>query len=185
MQLTDPLDELVAAVRSSSRYSTICEDLVRRIGAEELNKRRGIKEAIKATRSKLHQVAGAYREAPQPYPKWLSSLRGLETNLSDPNLKEFCLQVMASHASTRERLPFVETFFTRTLASLSPIHSILDLGCGLNPFALPWIPLAPEAPYYACDIFEDQVSFITLTFSPGNKVANRTSWRVIGIRREP
>ena len=111
-------------------------------------------------RGKLHQVGGAYQETPIPYEKLLSELQALPGELSDPALQAFCRRAMQLHASTRERLPILERFFVETLAGLEPIHSVLDLACGLNPLCRPWMSLAPGAAYYACDIFSDMVDFV-------------------------
>ncbi|HZC07414.1 MAG TPA: hypothetical protein VE338_17400 [Ktedonobacterales bacterium] len=43
------LDQLVTAVHASARYRAVAEPLVRSLGERELAKRRGLKEAIKAT----------------------------------------------------------------------------------------------------------------------------------------
>ena len=72
-----------------------------------------------------------------------------------------CKMVMAAHASTRERLPILEAFYAATFAELPPIHSVLDLACGLNPLAIPWMPLAEGASYIACDIYTDMVDFLS------------------------
>ncbi len=72
---------------------------------------------------------------------------------------------MRHHASTRERLPILESFYASTLASLGPVRSVLDLACGLNPLALPWMPLAPDASYYACDIYADMIAFLNGFFA--------------------
>jgi 16S rRNA (guanine(1405)-N(7))-methyltransferase len=156
----DPLEELITAVRRGARYASISSDLVRRIGAQELEKRRSLKEAVKATRSKLHQVGGAYQQDTLSYPSWLERLTTLKKDTANPDLMAFCRQVMLHHASTRERLPYLESFYARTLTSLAPIRSVLDLGCGLNPLAIGWMALSPTAPYYACDIYEDLVFFL-------------------------
>jgi len=72
---------------------------------------------------------------------------------------------MNLHTSTRERLGFLETFYRETLAGLGPIHSLLDLACGLNPLALPWMPLAEDARIEACDIYTDMAGFLDAFFS--------------------
>ncbi len=160
----DALDELVAAVRASARYRDIAEPLVRRVAARELAKRRSLKEAVKATRGKLHQVAGAYIEEPR-YAAWLADLRGVwEATRSAPDAdaqqRAALRGVMARHASTRERLPILDDFYAQTLAALGPIHSVLDIACGLNPLALRWAPLANEVDYYAYDIYADMMAFL-------------------------
>jgi 16S rRNA (guanine(1405)-N(7))-methyltransferase len=37
---------------------------------------------------------------------------------------------------------------------------VLDLGCGLNPLALPWMGLPATTRYYACDVDHGQVAFL-------------------------
>ncbi len=130
---------------------------MRRVGAAELGKRRSLKEAIKATKNKLHQVGGAYLDGDMRYAAWLDDLRAA----GDPEaLRVVCRTVMAHHASTRERLPVLERFFAETLASLAPVRSVIDVACGLNPLAAPWMPLAPGATYTACDIYTDMTAFV-------------------------
>ena len=71
----------------------------------------------------------------------------------------FCRRVMAAHSSTAERLSILADFYSDILKPLAPVESILDLACGLNPLALPWMPLSPGAHYYGCDIFNDLINF--------------------------
>ena len=154
------LDQLVNAVRSGRKYSQISPDFVRGLAQKELSHRRSYKEALKATKNKLHQVAGAYLETQPNYAQWLERLRAAQASAQPAQLKQVCRDLMAFHASTRERLPILETFYAQTLAYLGPIHSLLDLACGLNPLTLPWLPLAPQAQLLACDIYLDQIDFI-------------------------
>jgi len=155
----DALDRLVAAVRKSPKHGQVCEAFVRRVGAAELPKRRNLKEAIKATKNKLHQVGGAYLDGSMPYTRWLEDLRDAAA-MGDEALRDACRRVMQHHASTRERLPILDTFFETTLASIAPVRSVIDVACGLNPLAIPWMPLAPDAVYGACDIYHDMIGFL-------------------------
>ncbi|HOG45565.1 MAG TPA: 16S rRNA methyltransferase [Anaerolineae bacterium] len=155
------LDRLAAAVAASARYRHVCPDLVRSIGACELGRRRSLKQAIKATKDRLHQAAGAYVERRTDYAAHLAALRqAAETGEREPFLQA-CAQAMASHTSSRERLPILGQFYATTLAGLSPLRSVLDVACGLNPLALPWLPLAAGAAYYAYDIYEDMMAFVS------------------------
>ncbi|MFI5276422.1 MAG: 16S rRNA methyltransferase [Ktedonobacterales bacterium] len=167
-EASEPLDQLVAAVRASARYRSVAEPLIRRLGERELAKRRSPKEAIKATKNKLHQVAGAYLDEPR-YDAWQAELRtaweddgaATDTPATKEARRQAALrQVMARHASTRERLPILDQFYAQTLAGLGPIRSVLDIACGLNPLALRWLPLAEDAEYIACDIYGDMMAFL-------------------------
>jgi 16S rRNA (guanine(1405)-N(7))-methyltransferase len=180
----DHIAELIQAVQSSQKYSAISEDMIRSIGLRELAARRNLKEAIKATKNKLHQVAGAYLDARLPYDEWLALLsetrrqadedagKRVDIGIDDSQFSIFnsqfktaCRTIMLHHASTRERLPILERFYATTLASLGPVRSVLDLACGLNPLALPWMPLASDARYYACDIYADMIAFLNGFFA--------------------
>jgi 16S rRNA (guanine(1405)-N(7))-methyltransferase len=158
--MEDALDQLVSAILASPRYRSVCADFVRSIGARELAKRRSLKEAIKATRNKLHQVGGAYLEGRMDYPAWLDELREAAQFADQEAFRFACARIMKSHASTRERLPILDRFYAIVLAELAPVHSVLDVACGLNPLAVPWMPLAENATYHACDIYQDMVDFL-------------------------
>jgi 16S rRNA (guanine(1405)-N(7))-methyltransferase len=158
--VADDLQRLLAAIGASSSYKTVCQELTLNIGHSELQKRRNLKEAIKATKNKLHQVAGAYLPGDMHYGRWLAELGAAAQNADNTALRNSCRRVMAMHASTRERLPILDAFYVTTLAGCAPIHSVLDLACGFNPLAIPWMPLAPGASYVACDVFTDMMDFL-------------------------
>jgi 16S rRNA (guanine(1405)-N(7))-methyltransferase len=157
---TESLEELVRLVKSSAKYAAISADLVREIGQKELDKRRSLKEAVKETRNKLHQVGSAYQEKPIPYTAWTEKLNQLPANLSDPQVRDFLQACMKQHASTAERLAILPRFYDEIFTGLAPVRSILDLACGLNPLALPWLPVGTDIEYLACDIYEDMTAFL-------------------------
>lgn len=162
MLTPDPaaLDKLIDETLSSAKYKDICPDLVRAIGVQELSRRRTFKEAVKSTRNKLHQVSGAYLPGRQQYTHWYADLRQVPQQGEQAAIRDRCRYIMQNHASTRERLPILDTFYTTLLADLAPIHSMLDIACGLNPLAIPWMPLAQNATYYAYDIHQPLIDFL-------------------------
>ena len=157
---SDPLDQLVNAVLSSRKYAQISPEFVRSLALKEIRHQRSYKEALKATRSKLHQVAGAYLLSQPDYTSWLQRLQEAHTSPDPVALRHVCRDLMSSHASTRERLPILEEFYPTVLAGLPPIRSVVDLACGLNPLALPWMELPSDVEYYAVDIYRDMLNFL-------------------------
>jgi 16S rRNA (guanine(1405)-N(7))-methyltransferase len=152
------IDVLVAAVCKSSKYRYVCEEVVRGVGERELAKGRRLKEAVKATKKKLHQVGGAYLEGGVNYGAWLDDLRTAAGDEGD--FRWACAETMRHHASTKERFSILDEFYATVLAGLPPIRSVLDLACGLNPLAIPWMGLPDGAVYYAYDIYEDMIEFL-------------------------
>ena len=119
------------------------------------------KSAFKATRGKLHQVAGAYFRRKPTYAAWLTQLRAAPEQTPPAAVRDICRRMMESHASTRERLPILDRFYPTLLHDLPLVQSVLDLACGLNPLAIPWMPLAPKARYIATDIYSDLATFLS------------------------
>jgi 16S rRNA (guanine(1405)-N(7))-methyltransferase len=157
--MNDQVDQLVDAVLKSSKYKNVCQEFVKNIGMPELARRRNLKAAIKATKNKLHQVGGAYLPGKINYAAWLEELKATSPAKWD-NFVEVCTRIMNQHASTKERLPILSQFYTTLLADLPPVHTVVDLACGLNPLALPWMPVAVDVTYYAYDIYQDMVDFL-------------------------
>lgn len=158
------IQALVSAITASEKYAAIHPELVRRLVISELSKGRSPKETVKSVRSKLHQIGGSYQETHIGYTNGLLQLDSLPADLDAPELHDFCRAMLAQHASTHERLPILEHFYN-LLAPIAPIQSVLDLACGLNPLARPWMPLAAGARYDACDIYADMLDFINAFFA--------------------
>ncbi len=160
----EQLDALVSAVLAAGKYRAVSPDLVRAVGARELAARASLKEAIKATKNVLHQAGGAFLDAPIDYGRALADLRAAAA-AGDDAFRAACRAVMARHTSTRERLPILDTFYATTLAGLPPPGRVLDVACGLNPLARPWLPLPPAAEVIAYDIYSDQIAFLNDFFA--------------------
>jgi 16S rRNA (guanine(1405)-N(7))-methyltransferase len=161
----DALESIVSAVCENPKYARIDRGLIHRLSEKELLKGRSHKETVKAVRNKLHQVGGSYQEKPIDYAKWIERLSLLPHNLDHPLVRQYCQEMMREHSSTQERLPALDHFYTDTMMDIAPIHSLLDLACGLNPLSLPWLPLAPGVQITACDIYMDMTGFLELFFN--------------------
>jgi 16S rRNA (guanine(1405)-N(7))-methyltransferase len=157
MPPNESLADLVAAVQASANYRAVSPELIARIGQVMLARYPTPKAALKATKTLLHQIGGAFMESSMPYERWLAHLREAAAT---GDLRATCREVMAHHASMRERLPFLDDFYAAIFAELPPVASVADLACGLHPLALPWLPLAQGATYHARDIYTDLMAFI-------------------------
>jgi 16S rRNA (guanine(1405)-N(7))-methyltransferase len=161
------LDRIAAAVATSKKYRSICADTIRRIAERELASRGNVKAAAKATKRRLHQVYGAF-EQDFNYEAAYQELRDAYELDSDDEIRAACRHVMGQHSSTRERLPILDQFYTDIFEITGQPSLLLDLGCGLNPLALPWIDRIPpqgsgQSPgirYVPLDIDADRVRFL-------------------------
>jgi 16S rRNA (guanine(1405)-N(7))-methyltransferase len=151
----DAVRAVTDAVAKSRRYRAVDPALVYRLAREELGRARGRDEAVKRVKRRLHQAVGAYRPGVgnAALDHDLDRLRTARNG--DPSggeLRATCQALLARHASTRERLPFLDRFYPAIWDVIGEAPtSLLDLGCGLAPLALPWMGLPASTRYLAID----------------------------------
>ncbi|MGQ9731554.1 MAG: 16S rRNA methyltransferase [Candidatus Zipacnadales bacterium] len=156
---TAVVEELVVALGSSPKYRYLCKETLERIASWAAARHARPKEALKAARRKLHQVYGAYIT-----PIDFRLLEELTHNLPAPDdavaFRQRCREVLALHTSTRERLERMDQLYEELFELIGVPGSVLDLACGLHPFALPWMPLPEGVRYVAYDIDQRIVSAV-------------------------
>jgi len=131
---------------TSAKYNMLYPPLVERIYVEE--SRKGGKDCEKAVKTRLHQMFGAYAQG-NAHKKAAVLLQELEAG---KDVKEISTAIMALHASTKERLPHLDTFCAFVANHTGNVETIMDLGCGFNPFSIPYWAEYKLKMYYAYDI---------------------------------
>jgi 16S rRNA (guanine(1405)-N(7))-methyltransferase len=154
----DP-EVVLSRVAVSRRYRHVAQAVVLRLAAEEIPKSRNLAEAEKRTKRRLHQIFGAYTGQPD-YPRLLVDMASARSSGDAEAVRALCREAMTLHASTRERLPALDAFYNALLAITGTPMSVLDLACGLNPLAAPWMRMADGARYVAWDIDAHLVGFV-------------------------
>lgn len=118
------------------------------------------KKIIKEVRASLRKVYGLFRTQEQE----LKRKELVEEMLSSPaRLKTISQSILNTHSSTRERLPFYEKLYAAIFKITGKPATILDLGCGINPFSIPLMNLA-KLNYYAYDLSEDEIETLNQFF---------------------
>ncbi len=107
------------------------------------------KKLVKETRATLRHLYGAFRM--RGYHRKEQYLKKME-HWGD---KEMAEKILSLHLSTRERLNYYPKLYKK-LHSMFHFRTVLDLGCGLNVFSLPWLGYAS---YYGIDVNKDDVEF--------------------------
>jgi 16S rRNA (guanine(1405)-N(7))-methyltransferase len=156
------LRQVEAAVAKSRRYAGLAPGTVRRVALRALVSAQGnVAEATKRTKRGLHEIYGAYLPGSEPnYQALLRSLRAAVASGGEQAIRDALSSAMAAHASTRERLPYLGSFYKEIFSRVPAPATVRDLACGLNPLAVPWMGLPPSSVYLACDIGEPLVRFV-------------------------
>ena len=110
-------------------------------------------------REKLHNLVAVYLGNPD-YSACKTRLEKAYSSSDPTAVKNVCLDILASHASTKERIPLLDEFYLSLFSITGIPESVMDLACGLNPFALPWMGLKAGIRYYAYDLHQPRLELI-------------------------
>jgi len=160
------LDSLIQTVEASHKYRDlkIPHTTLLDILAYESQHSHSRKELEANFRKSLHNIMAPYLEDIN-YPAETAALHELhDQNPSQETLKAWCLERMSHHASSCERLPFLEVFYRKIFVTIGTPTSILDLACALDPLGLPWMNLPPTTSFVAYDIHQLRLDFLQAFF---------------------
>jgi 16S rRNA (guanine(1405)-N(7))-methyltransferase len=156
------VEAVTAALRQSRRYADLYEPVLRRVAEEALAVERGrVPAAVKRAKRALHELHGAFvGTSPPDYHAFEAALRAASASGDADRLADELRRIMGQHAASRERLPVLNRFYREIFARTGPPSTLLDVACGLNPLATPWMDLPEGAVYHGCDIDLELVAFV-------------------------
>ena len=159
------MDDLIRSILSSRKYHGlgIPEETLRNLVEQERGRNRSAKELEQAVREKLHNIVAPYLGDPD-YAAAGVRLEAAFASGEPEQVKAVCQDLLAAHASTRERLPAMAEFYPRLFALTGVPQSVIDLACGLHPFGLPWMGLPAGVCYAAYDLHQPRVELINHFF---------------------
>ncbi len=158
------VDTVVDAIKQSRKYRDTSEETIRQLAVEAVIEHKKPKPAEKAVRKRLHSIMAPYLGDPD-YAAARQLLTDSFAGGDEKVIRAACRDLMYTHLSTRERLPILDTFYRDIFAVTGPPRRLLDIACGLNPLAFPWMGLpAAGTDFIAYDIHEPRVDFLNHYF---------------------
>ncbi len=158
------VEAVVAAVKQSKKYRDTSEETIRLLAVEAVVEHKKPKPAEKAVRKRLHSIMAPYLGDPD-YNAAAQLLTDVFVGGNAAAIRAACRDLMYAHLSTRERLPLLDVFYRDIFAVTGPPRRLLDLACGLNPLAFPWMDLpATGTDFIAYDIHEPRIDFLNHYF---------------------
>lgn len=161
----DQIEALTEQILNSRKYRGlgIPAATVRDLIDQEGEKHTSTRTLVKAVRQKLHNIAAPYLGDPD-YAMADRSLNKAFASHDPQEVRQACLRLMGMHASTRERLPVLKSFYDAIFSTIGQPNVILDLACGLNPLAWPWMKLPTTVQYWAFDLHQPRVDLLNRFF---------------------
>lgn len=156
--------KLAEEIAETKKAKHMDPGLIQQVLSRELRNSKNRKEIVKNVKSKLYQVSGAFRNDNLDYSTLKEKLSQVTPETPLDELKPICLEIMHTHASTRERSGILDELYTEIFRDIPQPKTICDLACGLNPFSIPWMPLEGDFRYEAFDLFSDMSDLINCFF---------------------
>jgi 16S rRNA (guanine(1405)-N(7))-methyltransferase len=151
--VTAEVDAVVAELRASRKYRHFATAVLARTAAAALRGAQERADAVKRAKRKLHQLFAAFVTAAE-IERAERIVAALPAEAGEETLRQACREVLKRHSSTRERVEPDASWYAQIWKVTGPPRVVLDLGCGFQPFALPWMGLPSGCEYLACDVDE-------------------------------
>ncbi len=145
---------LLEQVKNKKEFRGLSDDFVSRV-LVQVSAKYDIRDpkqqdiTVKETRARLRDLYSAFRmPGYDRRVKYLAKMQHWDD-------KEQCSKILSLHLSSKERLSHYPTLYKK-LKERVPFKTVLDLGCGMNVFSLPWMG---KVQYYGVDVNRDDVEF--------------------------
>ena len=160
----EAIETVIAAIKQSKKYRDTSEETIRQLAVEAVATHKKARPAEKAVRRRLHSIMAPYLGDPD-YDTAGELLNQTFVGGDEAAVRAVCRDLMHAHLSTRERLHILDTFYRDIFAVTGPPGRLLDIACGLNPLAFPWMDLPRQGTdFLAYDIHEPRIGFLNHYF---------------------
>ena len=177
------IEKIISDIKEKRELGAIEESFVRDILIRELQSNQKIvsfilehelrtlsradkyKEIIKRVRAKLRVVYGVFQTGKESEKlELLEELKKVVWRTKEIDLTiDIHKKLLEKHLSSKERLPYYEEVYRSIWRFTGKPHSIIDLGCGLNPLSFPFMGLN-KVDYYASELNTIDVNFLNAYF---------------------
>ncbi len=157
-------EEIIGKIKTSKKYKNLSEEVIRQkteqyIKSNPEYERYKEKKILKDIKAILYRVYGSF-QAKSRNKRWAY----LEELKKNPENLEIVDKILQTNKSTKERIEIYPELYEKIFLKTHNPKSILDLGCGLNPVALAYLPVK-NISYKAYDIDEEDIDFLNKFFS--------------------
>lgn len=166
--------EIKNHILGSKNYSGLCESTIDKLIDRETPKFKKKKDIEQSVRAKLHAWVNMFYINPDKLLK----------NVEITNNNEFWKELLNLHVSTKERVEFLEEFYSDIDKFIGNSHSILDLGCGFNPIAYFLYSKYSNIDYTAIDVEKNGIELLKNYFEKTNRKAKAEVIDILDFKSE-
>lgn len=165
METTCSIADWVERIKTIKNFRELDESFIERLVRQALALNSDEKEILSFIKTTIQEVTNQFRNTDDTYREMIAELD--ESPDHAPASEEtglFAADLLRRHEASKERIPFIRRYYEEIFSLLPPIGSILDLGCGLNPVSVTFMPVSRQVHYTAVDLPLDIVDFINHFF---------------------
>jgi len=161
MKISIVADEIVKSKKFSRLDKDFVVKVVKRFLSEDISdliekgryRSKKYKNFLKEVRKFLHDVYGVYQ---------VKDADRKDKILMKDSI-EFHKKILHCHTSSRERKEHYEEIYKKIFSICKKPKRIIDFGCGLNPFSIPFMKLN-NFEYFACDFVRKDLELVQKYF---------------------
>ncbi|MGM5483700.1 MAG: hypothetical protein ACQER9_02160 [Nanobdellota archaeon] len=134
------------------RNPKILSEMIYVLDQKKIKNNKNIQLLVKNVRDRIRRVYGMY--ITKDYSK--------KEKILEKNNSEELSRILRLHTSSKERISHYSKIYEKIIEITGEPESIIDLGCGLNPFSINYIYNInkKKLKYYASDISPEDIKFI-------------------------
>lgn len=142
-------DALAALRDAFGRHPDLARRIAERAEDEDVTRWRDFRDVVRRCRRKIYYGLRRYYDDPQRAEALAAELERLcAAGAGREDVRPIVERLLASHVSTRERLPHYGEFYDRLFALSGVPRAILDVGCGMHPLSYPFQDAGSETELY-------------------------------------
>jgi len=183
--------EILQKVKQNKKYKTISNEIILneienylKSNPQQKTLNKINKQTIKHIRAKLHKLYTSYQtKNKKNQDAYLQELKTSVNKKSKTQLLKTTNKLLSLTLSTKERLVDYQNIYKQIFKITKKPKTILDLGCGFNPFSYPYMALE-KVTYYAYDIDNQDIKFLNNYFKIMNSQGLNTKTKafILDIR---
>lgn len=161
METTCNITDWIERIKTMKNFRELDESFIEQLVRQALALASDEKEILSSIKMAIQDATNRFRAMEGSYREMIAELDDSpDRGLTAADHELFAADLLRRHEASKERIPYIRRYYKEIFGLLPPIGSILDLGCGLNPVAITFMPVSPQVHYTAVDLSLDLVDFI-------------------------
>ncbi|MBF0224489.1 MAG: hypothetical protein HQK76_03450 [Desulfobacterales bacterium] len=135
----EPVQVINIIDKNIIKYPNLIKRITERRAGEDITRFKEYKIFIKDIKKQIYYTLRQYHKDKNCEINLKTKLGELiSTSAPADDINRVILELMSTHVSTQERIPYYDSFYKKLFDVIEAPNSIIDIGCGLHPLSYPF-----------------------------------------------